>query len=149
MILDLKADLDKSYETASTLADDQSGNKDAIRQLLAVVMSTVRSAAAGDPMAEQQLDEEEEARTQHFRFLEYPLVADMLDPDSCIEEDELVAVLLTEDEKSVGAILEILDSRQLVALVSQAQQLMAETEKPPQSATDRLEQLETALASLG
>lgn len=145
VILDLKADLDKIYEQACTAADDQSGNKDAIRQLLAIVMVTVRSAAAGDPMAEQQLEEEEQARTTHFRLLEYPVIADLLDPDSRIEEDELIAVLLSEEEKDLNAALELFDDEQLAALVGEGNSLLSTMDSPPISAVERLAQIEAVL----
>ena len=99
VVLDIKAELDRAYETASTLAEDQSGNKDAIRTLTAVIMSAVRGAAIkGDPMAEHQLDDEDEARRIHYRLLEHSLVADLLAPDSVIRPEELAATLLSSME---------------------------------------------------
>ena len=82
VILDLKADLDKAYEKACTMADEQEGNKQAIQQLINVIMRTIRVNATGDAAAEQQLNEEEQARAFHFSLLEQPIVPDLLDPGS-------------------------------------------------------------------
>ena len=104
-ILDLKAGLDRAYEDASGLGDDQSGNKEAIRQLTAVIMSSVRSAAGTDSRARQELDAEEEARRLHFQLLEYPLVADVLYPESPIGPDELAPTLLSSPRDALAAVL--------------------------------------------
>ncbi len=124
VILDLKAELDKSYEKACTMADEQEGNKQAIHQLINVIMRTIRVNAAGDPQAEQQLDEEEQARALHFTLLEQPIVPDLLDPDSLIREDELVPCLLCESEEGLAAALELFDDEQRAQLVAKAEQLV-------------------------
>ncbi|HDK37617.1 MAG TPA: hypothetical protein ENG92_01180, partial [Thiolapillus brandeum] len=82
VILDLKADLEKHYEQACSLADNQSSNKQAIAQLIDVIMATVQKNAVGDALAEQELAEERLARETHFFLLESQLVADLLHPDS-------------------------------------------------------------------
>ena len=46
VVLDLKAELEKMYETACGLADEQGGNKSAIRQLIAVIMDKYVRALA-------------------------------------------------------------------------------------------------------
>ncbi len=125
VILDLKERLDKLYEAASGLAEDQTGNKDALRQLIAVIMATVRASAAGDSQAEDELQQEEVARVTHFRLLEQPLVAELLHPQSLIEPDELAATLLSEDDAALTAALELFDEEQLMLLVREAQQLLA------------------------
>ena len=125
VILDLKERLDKLYEAASCLAEDQTGNKDALRQLIAVIMSTVRASAAGDSQAEDELQQEEVARATHFHLLEQPLVAELLNPQSLIEPDELAATLLSEQEPALKAALELFDMDQLTLLVNEAQQLLA------------------------
>jgi len=124
VILDLKERLDKLYEAASCLAEDQTGNKDALRQLIAVIMGTVRASAAGDSQAEDELQQEEIARASHFHLLEQPLVAELLHPQSLIEPDELAATLLSEDEGALKAALELFDVDQLMLLVGEAQQLL-------------------------
>ena len=140
VILDLKAELDKAYEKACTLADEQEGNKQAIQQLINVIMRTIRVNAAGDPLAEQQLNEEEQARAFHFSLLEQPIVPDLLDPDSLIEEDELLPCLLSESEEGLAAALELFDEEQRRQLVVQAAELVGALQPPPEVAA-RLAQL--------
>lgn len=149
-ILDLKERLDRLYETSAGLCDDQSGNQDAIRQLIAVIMKTVW-AAATDPQAEQELQQETAARAAHFGLLEQPLVADLLHPESAIKEDELIPTLLTESEAAVAAALNLFDPDQLSLLIGQAHELMDALDphftKVP-SAQLRLKQMEDRLAEL-
>ena len=124
IVLDLKAELEKLYETSCRLGDQQANNKAAIRDLLKVIMATVRSHAGGDSKAEQELFQEEMARQQHFAMLEYVLVADLIDPESLILEDELAAVMLSEDEGQVKKALELLDQNQRFLLAEQAQAIL-------------------------
>jgi hypothetical protein len=120
VVLDLKAGLEKLYETACRLGDQQENNKAAIRDLLKVIMATVRAHAGGDAKAEMELQQEELARQQHFAMLEHDLVVDLLDTDSLILQDELVAVMLTEDEEQVTAALTMLDQEQRLLLAADA-----------------------------
>jgi len=116
IILDLKAELEKHYELACGLADNQSANKQAIAQLIDVIMGTVQRNAAGDSLAEQELAEESLARKTHFDLLESNLVADLLHPQSLIQADELAAVCLTDEESAVRFAIELFDAdqRQLI-----------------------------------
>ena len=120
VVLDLKAELEKLYETACRLGDQQDNNKAALRDLLKVIMATVRSHAGGDAKAEMELQQEELARQQHFAMLENDLVVDLLDSESLILEDELVAVMLSEDELQVTAALAMLDEEQRLLLAADA-----------------------------
>lgn len=124
VILDLKAELEQLYETAAGLADDHSGNKMALRQLISVIMSTIRKNAQGDSLAMQELEQEEAARSQHFHLLESPLVADLIHPRSLIEVDELVPILLTDEEPQVREALVLFDADQRRQLHQQAQALL-------------------------
>lgn len=149
-ILNLKEKLDRLYETSAGLCDDQSGNQAAIRQLIAVIMKTVWAAAA-DPLAEQELQQETAARAAHFELLREPLVADLLHPASSIGEDELVPTLLSESESAVAAALQLFDEDQLALMVGQAHALLDQvdphfTKRP--TAQLRLKQMEAALAAL-
>jgi len=149
VVLDLKADLDRAYEKASSLAEDQSGNKDAIRSLTAVIMASVRGAAAGDIAAEHQLDEEDDARRIHYQLLEFPLVAELLAPDSVIKPEDLAATLLSVSEAELGAALELFDGNQLELLCRDARGIVAAaTEEASASAGDRLSLMELKLADL-
>ncbi|HHH13701.1 MAG TPA: hypothetical protein ENJ98_05645 [Thiolapillus brandeum] len=126
VVLDLKAELEKHYEEACRLADAQGNNKEAISRLIEVIMNTIRRAAAGDPLAEQELAQEAEARRLHFRLLESPLVADLLHPQTLIEPDELAAVLLTDPQDQVEAALELFDDEQLGLLREETRRLVEE-----------------------
>ncbi len=148
VVLDLKSDLDESYEKACTLADDQRSNKEAISQLLEVIMKTVRTSAGNDTLAQQQLEDEVLARTTHFRLLEHPIVADMLDPDTRIQPQELVASLLSESEEELAAALEIFDAEQLQQTIADARQLLGSMDPAPDDAQARFRQIEDCLAGL-
>jgi hypothetical protein len=141
VILDLKAELDKSYEQACTMADEQEGNKQAIHQLINVIMRTIRVNATGDSRAEQELNEEEQARALHFTLLEQPIVPDLLDPDTLISEDELVPCLLSESKEGLDAALELFDEEQRAQLVAQAEQLVEAMDSPTEDVLARLAQL--------
>ena len=114
-------------------------------------MSTIRVTAAGDPMAERHLVEEDEARRLHLRLLEHPLVADLLDPDSLIGPDELAATLLSESEEQVQAALTLFDVDQLRLLYRDARSLLdGMAELPPGllDAPRRLEMIEARVDDL-
>jgi len=120
VILGLKERLDKAYENASRLADDQTPNKEAIRKLISIIMRAVWRGAGNDSLALQELQQEEEARKVHYALLEFPLVADLLDPDSLIEESELLPVLLSAERNAFEAAITLFDPQQLKALSDQA-----------------------------
>jgi hypothetical protein len=148
VVLDLKADLERLYETSAALADEQDGNRTAIRQLIAVIMRTVWAGAAGDPLAEAELEQEEAARIAHFELLQQPLVAELLHPESLIAADELLPTLLSESEAAVAAACQLFDAGQLAELVAGGRALLAE--RDPSGATfpearQRLVQLERQL----
>ena len=62
MILGLKERLDRLYEQASGLREDQTKVKAALRQLVGVVMRAVWSGAGNDALARSELEDEEQAR---------------------------------------------------------------------------------------
>ncbi|WP_457673429.1 hypothetical protein [Thiolapillus sp.] len=144
VILDLKAELEQHYEQACSLADRQEGNKQAIRQLVEVIMNVIRRNAAGDALAEQELAEEELARRTHFELLEHALVADLLHPDSLIQADELAAVLLTDEESQVLAAWELFDEAQRELLLEDMQAILAAGGDDAVSAGGRLTLLQNA-----
>jgi len=116
IILLLKEQLDKSYEQCSGLEGEQKDIKAAIINLVQVIMQAVWKGAEGDPQAVKNLQEEELARSSHYQMLEYPLVVDLLNPDSLIREDELPATFLTESPESVQAALQLFDQQQKLSL---------------------------------
>lgn len=147
VILTLKEQLDRAYETSAGLADDQSGNQAAIRDLTRVIMKVVAGNAEGDPVASEELAQEEGARSAHYQLLEQPLVADLLHPQSLIEPDELVPLLLGEAEEGVAVALQLFDASQLAIIVEQARLLVTNKQKNSALA-QRLILLEERLAGL-
>jgi hypothetical protein len=150
IILDLKARLDKAYETACRLADDQTPNKEAIHKLVAVIMRAVWKGAGNDNLAQQELEQEEVARKSHFELLEHPLVADLLDPDSLIQKQELLPSLLSADRASFEAAVTLFDPAQLAALCEEGDALLAERKHAGdlQTARQRLEALKALVLEL-
>jgi len=124
VILKLKEDLERLYETAAGLADEQEGNQQAIRQLLAVIMRTIAANAAGDNLAEQELEMEAQARSLHFDLLRHALIADLLHPQSLIGPDQLAATLLSESPEAVQAATNLFEPAQRAELAAEAQALL-------------------------
>lgn len=141
VILRLKERLDQAYEQAAGLADDQTETRDAIKKLLAIIMSTVRNGARDDPTAQLELAQEEQARATHFELLQHPLVADLLDPASVIAENELAATLLSASRKELDAVLILFDQEQLTLLCAESERLLDVADHSQPSAIDRLQQM--------
>lgn len=130
VVLALKAALDKAYEQAAGLADDQRETQQAIVRLSALVMDAVRKGAGNDPVALGELEQESLARQTHFELLREPLVADLLDPDSPIAPHELAATLLSADESALTAALVLFDDEQRGVLHRDAERLLRESTLP-------------------
>jgi hypothetical protein len=126
-ILLLKEQLDKSYEQCCALAGEQKNIKAAIVNLVQLIMRAVWRGAEGDLQAIKNLQEEELARSSHYQLLECPLVVDLLDPDSLIHKDELVATFLSESQQAVQAALQLFDREQLLSLFQDALSLLEKT----------------------
>ena len=126
VVLKLKEDLERLYETACGVADEQADNKAAIQHLLGVILRTIRANAEGDALAAQELAMEAQARALHFELLQQPLVADLLHPESLIGPDELVPTLLSESEAAVAAALQLFDEAQREQLARDARELLAQ-----------------------
>jgi hypothetical protein len=150
VILELKERLDQAYETACRLADDQSPNKEAIRKLVAVIMRAVWKGAGNDTLAHQELEQEEAARATHYDLLEQPLVADLLDPDSLIGENELLPVLLTCEKSAFEAAVTLFDPAQLAALSDQGEALlrMQQAGAGEENTRQRLEMLKSLASAV-
>ncbi len=150
VILEIKERLDKAYEQASGLADDQTETKQALKKLLQVVMTAVKIGANDDVHALSELEVEEQARTAHFELLEHPIVADILCPDSPIAKNELLPTLLSENKAGLKASLELFDSAQLALLCEDAHHLLKRITtqgEVPQRARQRLQEMETRLTA--
>lgn len=110
----------KSFGLPETHTEERA----AIRKLIALIMKAVKRAAGVDPLAGQELADEEEAREIHFRLLEQPLVADLLHPESPIGPDQFAPAVLSGTLDEVAAVLQILDPEQCAALAAQAIRLL-------------------------
>jgi hypothetical protein len=131
-ILDIKQELDRSYQQACALPGDQAHIKNAIEKLLMHIMQAIRAGAGNDAYAKQQLDDEETARKVHFEMQELPLVAALTHPHSPIAEDELIPSLLSEPTETLIRTLQLFDENQMAAIQSGAQSLLKQ--RDPQRA---------------
>ena len=125
-VLDLKERLEQAYEEAAGLAGDQTRIKTALQRLVEVTMNAVRAAAGDDPLALEELAQEEAARRLHFELLEEPLVADLLAPDGPVSAEDLVPTLLSADEEALEKVLGLFDPEQIAALCRDARALLEE-----------------------
>ncbi len=125
VILEVKDKLDKLYATSVSVADDQTRVRESIKKLLTVIMQSVRKGAGDDAHALQELDQEEGARAANFEFLESKLVADILDPESPIDNDDLVPTLLSiEDKDELALATQLFDIEQVTFLLEEGESLL-------------------------
>lgn len=147
-IVALKERLEKAYSRCVSLAGDQRPVLQALKNLIAQMVAALRNAAGNDPIARQNLDEEEIARRHFFALHEHVIVADLMRSDSAILPQELAATLLSEDPAALDAALELFTTDQLVSLSKQAHTLiedMADTEQIHTTARRNLELIKRAL----
>lgn len=151
VVLKLKEDLDQAYEQACGLAGDTREIKAALKKLLEIAMRAVWRGAGDDAAAQSNLREEETARAAHFALLEYPLIADLIRPDSPIAPDELAATLLSESASAFAAALNLFDADQLALLCQDGRRLL-DSLKGTSTSTDtaraRLSDMERHLTAL-
>jgi tRNA-dihydrouridine synthase len=121
VILGLKDTLDKLYERVCQIADDQSETKEALVMLVGIIMKSIRKGAEDDQQAIQELDQEEAAREAHYQMLESKLVADLLDPDSPIQKDDLVPTLLSSEKDDLALAVQLFDEDQLKEIIKEAE----------------------------
>ncbi|WPL17951.1 hypothetical protein Thiowin_02994 [Thiorhodovibrio winogradskyi] len=126
VVLSLKEELERHYEQACGLPEDQSQQKTAIKKLIEVIMRVLHRHSDHDPVALQELSDEAQARAMHFRLLESPLIADLLDPDSPIRAHELLPTLLSSPASEVKAAVELFDAEQLALLIDQGGALISQ-----------------------
>lgn len=124
IVLKLKDNLDRLYEKASIVADDQTYTKESIKKLISVIMQSIRNGAGNDMQAHQELDQEEAAREAHFQMLESKLVADLLDPDSPIHKDELIPTLLSAKKDNLALAIRLFDEDQLSLIILDGEKLI-------------------------
>jgi len=118
VILKLKEELDQHYEQCCSLQGDMSQIKQALKTLLAAIMSAVRTGAGNDVTAQSKLDDEDKARTEHYRIQEIPFLADLTRQTNSIPAEELGLTLLTEPMNVVAEALDLFQPQQLASLVS-------------------------------
>jgi hypothetical protein len=124
-VLGLKEDLERAYEQACGLPEDQSQVLSALGRLIDLSAKAVRRAVGSDPLALAELAQEEEARAIHLRLLSQPLVADLLHPQTPITPEDLVPSLLTATQDELAAALEVFDPEQVRDLAVQGASLLA------------------------
>lgn len=152
IILKLKEQLDKTYEQCAGLPGDQTEIKTMLKRLLHAIMQAMWAGVGNDPRAQEKLEIEEQARTQHFNLLEHPLIADLLRPDSLIEEHELVPTLLSESAPTMELALQLFSPTQQIALYQRASELLktADDAHPViQQASKRLQEMQALLPTQG
>jgi hypothetical protein len=124
VLLALKARLDQCYERCC----GQMGKHDEIRQgltnLIDAIMAAVIRASASDRHALDKLEDEIAARKQHFAMLQYPLIVDMLRPDSPLTAEDLIPSLLSANEEDALAAAALFTHEQRVLMCQQGQALL-------------------------
>jgi len=148
VVLKIKEQLDKSYEQCAGLAGEQGEIKEMLKRLVMAIMQAMWKGIGQDAQAHSKLEMEEQARTQHFALLEYPLVVDLLRPDSSIGEDDLVPSLLSESAESVQAAMQIFIPEQQILLCNMARELLHkldETNEKVMQAKNRLSEMEALI----
>jgi len=148
VILKIKEQLDKSYEQCAGLAGDQSEIKDMLKRLVTAIMQAMWKGIGQDAQAHSKLEMEEKARSQHFELLEHQLVADLLRPDSSINEDDLVPTLLSESTESMQIAMQLFVPEQQAILCEMARELIQkldETNEKVAQAKCRLAEMEALI----
>lgn len=125
-ILKLKEELDKLYEQCAGLTGNTENYKEGIHKLVKVVMQAIWTGAGNDATAHEELSQEEAARAQHYELLEIPLVSHLLRPDSPIQPEQLVPVLLGEDVEHVKQVLTLFDQEHLLDMAKQAESILSD-----------------------
>jgi hypothetical protein len=140
-VLTLKEQLEAHYEQSVALPSDLSKERAALKRLIDLIMKALWRQAADDPIANQELSDEETARRIHFALLEQPLAADLLHPESCIAPEELAPTLLSATDAEVEAACELFDGPQIAQVVKRCEALLADLAThrvPTDAAANRL-----------
>ncbi len=148
-VLGLKQDLERHYEQSFGLPEDHARERAALRKLIDLIMKAVRRTAGSDPLAPQELSDEEQAREIHFRLLEQPLVADLLYPESPIAAEDLAPSLLSATAEEVEAALELFDLPQVEELAQESAGLIERLEVEGLTLTLPRQRLAELLTRLG
>lgn len=148
VVLELRANLDQLYARCSGLGGNCGDHKQALRRLIDVVMNAVWQAAADDPMARMELEQEELARQQHFCLMEYPLISDLMRPDTPVTQEELIPTLLQAEEDELEAVLWMFEPEQLKAIRQEAEVLLFERRQQGHELPEAWENLESIIEHL-
>jgi len=140
-ILEIKEQLDHSYQQCCALPGDQTAVKTAIRKLIETIMRAVESGIGNDAYARQKLEEEALARELHFKLQELPLVAALTAADSPVAENELIPSLLSEPAETLASTLQLFDDTQMAAIFNEASTFMSDKD-PEQKLTDVWQRLQ-------
>lgn len=127
-VLALKERIEQLYEQCASLGGDHEQEKQGLLRLNEVIMTAVRRAAGNDPLALQELDDEQAARQLHLQLLEYPLVVDLLRDGTPVEAEDLVPTLLSEDPESVRVVMSLFEPEQQARLQAEAAHLVQRAE---------------------
>jgi len=124
IILALKDRLERLYHQACRIGDQQQDIRIALQKLLALIMTAIRQGAGNDTQAHQELDQEDQARTAHFKLLESAFVADLLMPESVIKATQLIPSLLSSSKDDLALVVQLFDQTQLINIVEEADMLL-------------------------
>jgi len=141
-VLAVKQNVDAQYEQCSGLCGDNAKALEGLVRLQEMMMQAIRAGAGDDPTAQAELEQEAVARHTHQQLLRFPIVGDLLRPDSAIGETELLPTLLSESLPAVEAAANLFTAPQLQELVEKGEQLLEELgENTPEGARPALDVL--------
>jgi hypothetical protein len=128
VVLAVKAELDRLYTVTGSLGGQQKSIREAIVRLIELTMQSVRRAAGNDVLAVKELKEEDEARSLHFKLLDSPLVADLLNSDLgtgvFIPEEGLIPSLLSAEKSELADAIQLFDLQQTCEMIQRAEQFL-------------------------
>ena len=148
VILKLKEQLDKTYEQCSGLAGDQAEIKQMLKRLISAIMQAMWKGIGQDFQAQSKLEMEEKAREMHFKMLECQLVADLIRPDTPIDEDDLVPTMLSESAEAVQSAMKLFVPEQQVVLCKIGHDLLSAMDEQHayyRQASERLSEMEAGI----
>lgn len=152
VLLELKGRLDEAYTRSASLGGDVAAIKQALVRLTSVIMNAIRQGASQDPLALQELEQEQLARQSHYQLLEQPLAADLMRPDSPVNAEELVPTLLSASSAELEAVLWLFEAGELGMLCREGRGLLVQCQEAGHAlprAWGNLERMEQALAKEG
>lgn len=129
IVLEVKAELDRLYTVSGSVGGDQQKVKEALTRLINLTMQTIKRAAGDkDVHAVKELQDEEDARTLHFKLLESLLVADLLnshvDTGIFIPHEALIPTLLSTEKTVLADVVQLFDLEQVLVIIDNAEELL-------------------------